>query len=149
MNIVARIAAVSLSAGLIVGVAAAPANAAAAVGHHKVFATVLRGANETAGGDPDGIGAAVVTVDVAKAQVCYLVVAAKLDTIVAAHIHHAPAGVNGPVVIPFQTPTSGFVAACADVAAALAADLAAHPDQYYVNVHSSVFPAGAIRGQLP
>jgi hypothetical protein len=147
MKIATRIAAVAVSAGLIVGVAAAPANAAAP--HHKVFATVLRGANETAGGDPDGIGAAVVTVDVAQSKVCYLVVAAKLDTIVAAHIHHAPAGVNGPVVVAFQTPANGFVAACADVAATLAADLAAHPDQYYVNVHSSVFPAGAIRGQLP
>jgi hypothetical protein len=145
-----KIAAVLLSAGLIVGLSAAPANAASAnAAHGRVFATVLRGANETAGGDPDGIGAAVVTVNPAKAQVCYLVVAARLDTIVAAHIHHAPAGVNGPVVIPFQTPTNGFVAACADVSADLATDLAAHPDQYYVNVHSSTFPAGAIRGQLP
>lgn len=143
-----KIAAVLLSAGLIVGLSAAPANAAPAA-HGKVFATVLRGANEIAGGDPDGIGAAVVTVNPAKSQVCYLVVAVKLDTIVAAHIHHAPAGANGPIVLPFQTPANGFVAACADVSAELAADLAANPDQYYVNVHSSAFPAGAIRGQLP
>src|SRR3954468_10643026 len=122
MNIVIRAAAVLLSAGLAVGVSAAPANAHS-FAHKTVLADVMRGANETNGGDPDGIGAAVVTVDTAKSQVCYLVVAARLDTIVGAHIHHAPAGANGRVALPFQTPTNGFAASCADVAPALAADL--------------------------
>ena len=145
MNIVARIAAVSLSAGLVLGAAAAPVSAAPAA-HRHVFANVLQGANEPNGGDPDGIGVAVVSVK--GAEVCYILVAAKLDPIVAAHIHRAPAGVNGPVVVPLQAPTDGFSAACTTIAADLAADLVASPDQYYVNVHSTVFPGGAIRSQL-
>ena len=149
MKIVSRIAAVTMAAGLVWGVAATPAAAQSSGQPFSVFATVLRGENEPAGGDADGIGVAVVKVSPADAQVCYLLVANKLDTVVAAHIHHAPAGVNGPVVIPLQAPISGFSAACADISAALAADLVANPDQYYVNVHTTVFPGGAIRGQLP
>jgi len=75
-----------------------------------------------------------------------------------AHIHKAPAGVNGPIHWDFleagvpvasiggQPVTLRGVARAR--AAAVLSDLLAHPDQYYVNVHSPRFPAGAIRGQL-
>ncbi len=29
-----------------------------------------------------------------------------------------------------------------------AADIATHPEDYYVNVHNAEFPGGAVRGQL-
>jgi hypothetical protein len=69
---------------------------------------------------------------------------------VAAHIHLAPVGVNGPIVVPLaplnaQGKSSGCVA---NVDAALAANIAAHPEQYYVNVHTTANPGGDIRGQL-
>ena len=31
---------------------------------------------------------------------------------------------------------------------AILADIAAHPENYYVNLHNSRFPGGAARGQL-
>lgn len=77
------------------------------------------------------------------------------------HIHPAPAGVNGPVVIPAVT--SAFtdeagrgtisrqaVVSSSSNAAAFSAftGILSRPDQYYVNLHTRVNPGGAIRGQL-
>lgn len=71
----------------------------------------------------------------------------------AGHIHEAPAGVNGPVVVPlFSGESSGehFVQH-AEVAVPEGfdrADLCADPSAYYVNYHTTQDPVGATRGQL-
>jgi hypothetical protein len=80
------------------------------------------------------------------------------ETFHRAHIHKAPAGVNGPIHWDFLeagnpvASISGQPSTLRGVgrarAAAVLADLLANPDQYYVNVHSTAFPGGAVRGQL-
>jgi hypothetical protein len=135
---------------LLVAVAATPASATGK-GHNrgKVLTAVLIGETEPAGGDADGIGFSVQKVRPKAGQVCYVLAAARLDgTVTAAHIHAAPAGVNGPIVVPLTAPTDGFVRDCAAADQALLAAIVANPANYYVNVHTSVFPAGAVRGQL-
>jgi hypothetical protein len=72
----------------------------------------------------------------------------------AGHIHEAPAGSAGPVLVPLFTgpaTTDEHITNTGEAAIdpALAADICANPQDYYVNYHTNPgFPAGAIRGQL-
>jgi hypothetical protein len=113
----------------------------------RPFETSLAGANEVGGGDPDGAGSASVWLNPGQGEVCFAIEVSGVSPIVAAHIHHAPAGVNGPVVVPFvpgQPLSGGCVSADRDLILAILRT----PDQYYVNVHSTEYPGGALRGQL-
>jgi hypothetical protein len=107
------------------------------------FAVNLTGAQEAPGpGDPDGTGTALLIFDSASNRLDWRITAKNIDPVVAAHIHSAPAGVAGPVVIDFSGALTGTVID-PDVASVLA-----NPAGFYVNVHTPVFPAGAVRGQL-
>ena len=69
------------------------------------------------------------------------------------HIHKAPVGVNGPVVVPlFTTPVPSTIFAVSGTVtgldAALVNDIRSHPSDYYANLHTAQFPGGAVRGQL-
>ncbi|MCC7447387.1 MAG: CHRD domain-containing protein [Anaerolineae bacterium] len=122
-----------------------------AVRGHLSGAVMLTGKEEAPGpGDPDGSGHAAVTIDAAANQVCYALHVANIKLpATGAHIHKAAAGAAGPVVVPFQNPdANGLAAGCVTADAALVKDILANPASYYVNVHSSEFPNGAIRAQL-
>ena len=114
----------------------------------RPLTTDLVGANEPGGGDPDGVGTASVRVNVGQGEICYEIAVSGLDPVVAAHIHSAPAGINGPVVVPLDAPVDGTSSGCAAVDESLAKAILKAPQVFYVNVHTTVFPGGAIRGQL-
>ncbi len=123
------------------------------------FIAQLSGANEVPPGDPDGVGAASVTFHVtdpadpiAGAQVCWDLSYSNIAAPpVAAHIHRGATGSNGPVVVPFA-PFSNLkesnASGCADLDPALATEILGNPAGFYVNVHTTDFAGGAIRGQL-
>jgi CHRD domain len=109
----------------------------------------LTGAAEAPGpGDPDGSGTASFTFNPGTGEVCYDYSVTGVDPLTAAHIHVAPVGVAGPVVIgtppTSATGGSGCVTADRDLIRAILMD----PSNYYFNVHNAPFPAGALRGQL-
>jgi hypothetical protein len=110
-------------------------------------------------GDPDGTGTAAFTFNitnaldpVAGADVCWDLNYKNLTgTPTAAHIHRGAAGVGGPVVIiPPTLPnlTATGTTGCTNIAGTLAAEVVANPAGFYINVHTTDFPAGAIRSQL-
>ena len=115
----------------------------------RAFFAVLKGSNETSGGDRNGKGSASVTFD--GTRLCWGITVANLSTPVGAHIHKARRGKDGSIVVSLEQPTSGDPGAssgCTTVTAALARAIRRRPGNYYVNVHSDEFAAGAIRGQL-
>ena len=115
----------------------------------RAFFAVLKGSNETSGGDRNGNGSASVTFD--GRRLCWGITVANLSRPVGAHIHKAGRGKDGAIVVPLEQPTSGDPGAssgCTTVSAALARAIRRSPGGYYVNVHSDEFGAGAIRGQL-
>jgi hypothetical protein len=64
----------------------------------------------------------------------------------ASHIHKAPVGKAGPVLVPLG---AGFKkTGCTTAPGAVAKAIVANPKAYYVNIHTTKFPAGALRGQL-
>jgi hypothetical protein len=137
--------------------AAAPALAGTATG--RTFTTALTGAAEAPGpGDPDATGTASLVIHPGQGTVCYDLSWADVgadpaaETVFAAHIHRAPAGSPGPVVITLFTGESfsgtDSDSGCVTAPSSLLGAILGNPEGYYVNVHSNTFPGGAVRGQL-
>lgn len=126
---------------------ASPANA-----EPVELAALADGDQEAPGpGDDDGIGFGELTVDDETDEFCYAVTAFDITLPAAAmHIHEAPEGVAGPIVITLDETAinSGPEQICLSIDAALADDIAAAPGDYYLNIHNADFPDGAVRGQL-
>jgi hypothetical protein len=107
----------------------------------------LDGASETNGGDPDGSGSFFAEVGIETGDVCYKLAVVNIGDAMAAHIHEGAAGEDGKPVasVSVTGPEDDVCMAAEPDTLAL---IAATPGNYYVNVHTKDFPAGAIRGQL-
>lgn len=140
-----------LLTGAVVGTAAS-GNAAdlGTGGSGRPLTAALVGSNEVpVAGDSDGSGQAAVTINPGRGELCYTLAWAQLGTVVAAHIHEAPAGTNGPVIIPLALQgTPGKASGCTTVDRQVLVGIITDPTGYYVNFHSTEFPGGAVRGQL-
>lgn len=102
-------------------------------------------------GDPDG--RATTFVNASGTHVDFWATWSAIGTPSAGHIHSAPVGVNGGIVVPFfmgALPDSitGLAGSVGGLDRSLVKNIARNPAAYYTNLHTADFPAGAVRGQL-
>ena len=114
-----------------------------------VFNTKLTGEAERPHmGDPDGKGKARIKIDLETGTICYSLRAKDIGALMGAHIHEITMdNGTGPVRQGLTPPTGGRSSGCV-TNAVLAQAIVADPGDYYVNVHTTDIPAGAIRGDL-
>ena len=145
----------ALGSTLALGFAAAPASAHKRNHHTKHHAMApmagmklmgsLTGAAEIPAADPDGTGMFMASINPGHNKLCYTLTSTMIAAPTAAHIHAGEAGTNGPPVVMLMTTPGEH---CVAIAPALAMKIMKEPDDYYVNVHTAVYPDGAIRSQL-
>ena len=153
---------------------AAAASASASVPDAKNFVAHLAGANEVPARDTRAEGEIKLQLSSDGQSLEYRIISSNITNVVASHIHIAPVGVNGGVVVflfgnvpPGGGRTDGVLAAGTITAAKLINALKGHPlsdlmdsirvGHAYANVHTSNgsgtpgpgnFPGGEIRGQI-
>lgn len=163
------IGAMAAAGGLALGLALATAPAYA--GHtNALLEATLDGRQEVTAdgkrnaGDPNGRGEAYVFgIDGDPATLCYVLEVDKIAELDQApmagsrmaHLHRGARGANGPVEVTLAWPQGGQAADCLTegeegkgLSAGEVQQILANPEEYYVNVHNSRYPAGAVRGQL-
>lgn len=144
------------------GVGVATTGVSAARWRPQNFRAHLSGDEEVPPVDTDAQGQAIFRLDRSGTELTYKLIVANIEDVVAAHIHCAPAGENGPVGVTLFSggPTSddgvlarGTIRAPDDgngcgwgtldeVIAAM------RSGETYVNVHTLANPPGEIRGQV-
>jgi hypothetical protein len=156
-----------LPAVIVAALVFGPAPSADAGHQLEVLSAHLNGRQEVSStgapgvGDPDGRGIGfVIGFDRAPTTLCYVLIVTKIAPATMAHIHMAPAGTNGGIVVHLTPPTDGLSADCVRegdllpsgapvfTGGATAQQILDNPAGFYLNVHNAEFPAGAIRGQL-
>ncbi len=123
---------------------------AARTGGRPLTATLTGTAEVPGPGDADGSGTATIRLNPGQGKVCFVLTASNITLpATGAHIHIAPAGTAGPIVVALSPPdATGVSGGCVSASRTLIKAILQNPSGYYVNIHTSDFPAGAIRGQL-
>lgn len=109
------------------------------------FNATLDGASEVPANTSTATGTATLSYN-KTTKVFALYVTYSGITLTDGHIHIGAVGVDGPVVFPLTSLTSPINFTSIALTTTQEADLLAN--LYYVNLHTTAFPGGEIRGQL-
>ncbi len=132
----------------------APATSAGPEGRSRLRANLSGAAVVPGPGDPDATGRAELRLLPEKKKICFIFTHESLapDDPVLGEVHRAPEGVSGPTVVTLFEGIPGMkssaIGKCAKTKGSVLKDLARHPERFYVDLHTPLFPDGAIRGQL-
>jgi CHRD domain len=101
-------------------------------------------------GNTVGSGTATIRSNIGQGRICWSLTVTGLSDVTAAHIHYGTGPNATQIAVPFALPTpfTGTATGCVNVARALVKQILQHPGNFYVNVHTTAFPAGAIQGTL-
>lgn len=119
-----------------------------------VFVGDLKGAREVPGpGHPSASGSFVLSINGARNQLSFSIATTGLTNISDSHIHgpNGPAGVADNVFVALAQGSryvNGQAQGTVMITPMQAAAIMSNPANFYVNVHTTELPAGAIRGQL-
>ncbi|HEV7764514.1 MAG TPA: CHRD domain-containing protein [Thermoanaerobaculia bacterium] len=121
--------------------------------HGQTLGAVLTGASEVPPNSSAGFGNATVTFDATRENIDVTITTTGLASVINNfHIHEAPPGVNGPVVVNLiglgGTFVNGTMTGTFPIAADVAQRMLQNPANFYVNVHTVALPGGAVRGAL-
>lgn len=122
------------------------AEAPAAIYHYSVALTGTQQVDALGNpnGDPNGFGVADLLIDDTTLTVSWSLTVAKINrAITGAHIHQGVVGQPGPVVVDFSAAMTGSGLYDLDLA-----NVIANPQNFYIGVHNTKFPLGALRGQI-
>ena len=141
---------------LTLGVAGVLSFASVAYAQGRPFTTTLTGEAEVTAagvpnqGDLDGEGTAQLTLNSGLGEICWVIQVSDITLpSTGAHIHVGSSTTTGPVVVGLTAPDlTGTSSGCAAVDRELVKAIRQNPENYYVNVHTADYPAGAVRGQL-
>lgn len=113
-----------------------------------VFHANLSGVNEVPSKSVRSSGYAVLALSGDQTTLVYRVLLKNITGVTAAHIHKAPVGQNGGIILPLNIGAGGStsISGTLTVTPTQVADLLA--GNYYVNVHTSANASGEVRGQV-
>jgi hypothetical protein len=127
----------------------------------RTYTAHLSGDEEVPPTGSAATGQAIFKLSKDGSELSYKLIVANIENVVAGHIHIAPTGINGPVVVnlfPNPATTNGVSAQGVTTSANLVGPLVGQSlsdlitlmegENAYVNVHTTQFPGGEIRGQI-
>jgi len=149
-----KILSLTIVLALVLAVAVTPAFAKK-IGPHggRPLYAKLAGTNEVPGpGDPDGTGSVLLTLNQGQGEICFQIQLVNVTLPPTfTRIYAGAAGVAGTLVVDLAATydVNGYTSGCVTgQPKSVIKDIRQHPKNYYVEVFTTDFLTGAVRGQL-